>query len=84
MQDGLEETAISQMADAFTSGYNKFKDKKGISMNTTKKDKWIQFSLIADFDKMDSATKDEFDLAGKSETYEQAKQQFEKDGYTCK
>lgn len=82
--DGLDEDTITQMSDAITKEYDKFKDQKGISINATKKDNGVSFSLVADLDKMDADVKKELDLAGTSETYDQAKKQLEDEKYICK
>lgn len=74
------DTIITSVESQFTN-YN---DKKGISVKTNKNDKGFVVTFEADLDKMDKETKEDLDMVDTKATYDEAKKEFEKEGYTCK
>lgn len=70
--------------EQFESEFGDYKDKKGVSMDTTTSDNIFTFNLEADLTKMDEETKEILDMTDNSETYEEVKASLKKEGYTCK
>lgn len=68
----------------FESQFENYKDKKGVTMDTTTNDNVFTFKLEADLTKMDQKTKESLNMAGNSENYKTVKASLEADGYTCK
>lgn len=64
--------------------YQNYEGKKGIEINTTRKDKTVTLTFMADLDKMDNDTKKDFDLVGTGEKLSEVKADLEQQGYTCK
>lgn len=76
LESSLEEEFETQFAD--------YMDKKGVTMNNKTKGNVLLFELEADLTKMDEETKEELDMVGKSDSYDEVKKSFEEEGYTCK
>lgn len=64
--------------------YEKYEDKEGLEVKTTKKDKKITLTFIADLNKMSDETKKEFDIVGTGQTINEVKTELEEQGYNCK
>lgn len=64
--------------------YEKYENKKGLEVKTTRKDKKITLTFSANLDKMESSTKKEFDIVGTGEKMSEVKSELEEQGYTCK
>lgn len=64
--------------------YQNYEGKKGIEINTKRKDKTVTLTFMADLDKMDNDTKKDFDLVGTGERLSEVKVDLEQQGYTCK
>lgn len=64
--------------------YQNYEGKKGIEIDTTRKDKTVTLTFMADLDKMDNDTKKDFDLVGTGEKLSEVKADLEQQGYTCK
>ncbi len=64
--------------------YKNYEGKKGIKIDTKRKDKTVTLTFMADLDKMDNDTKKDFDLVGTGEKLSEVKADLEQQGYTCK
>ena len=64
--------------------YEKYEDQEGLEVKTTKKDKKITLTFIADLNKMSDETKKEFDIVGTGQTINEVKTELEEQGYNCK
>lgn len=64
--------------------YEKYENKEGLEVKTTKKDKKITLTFIADLNKMSDETKKEFDIVGTGQTINEVKTELEEQGYNCK
>lgn len=73
-----------ELEESLKSEFSNLEDKKGIEIKTNTKDNVISFKITANLSKMDDAAKEELDMVGTSETYDEAKKELESEGYTCK
>jgi len=78
------EDYMDMLEASLTSEFENLEGKKGIKIDTNTKNNVLTFSLVADIDKMDEETKEELNMVEGTETYEEAKEGLEADGYTCK
>ena len=83
VDDALKEYT-GELANTLKSEFSNLEDKKGVTIKTDTKDNVVTFNLSADLTKMDKDAKEELDMVGPSETYDQAKKELEKEGYKCK
>ena len=83
IDDELKEYA-SELEDALKSSYSSVEGKDGVTIKTSTKDNVVSFSLVADIEKMDDETKEDLDMVGETETYDELKTSLEDEGYTCK
>ena len=83
LDDELKDYA-SEMEKEMKSEYASMEDAKGVTIKTSTKDNVVSLNVVADLDKMDDEAKEELDLAGKTETYDELKKSLEDQGYTCK
>ncbi len=83
IDDELKEYA-SEIEDNFKSSYSSVEGKEGVTIKSSTKDNVVSFNLVADIDKMDDEAKEELDLAGETETYNELRKSLEDEGYTCK
>ena len=60
------------------------KDAKGIEYSTKDTTNGFTFQLDADINKLDQTTKENLDLINTEQSYDDAKAEFESEGYTCK
>lgn len=75
---------IDDMADGLKSEFSNLEDQKGVNISTDTNGNVVTFKMTADLSKMDDEAKEELDMVGTSETYDQAKKELEEEGYTCK
>lgn len=64
--------------------YKDYEGKKGIQIDTKRKDKKVTLTFMADLEKMDNDTKKDFNLVGTGEKISEVKADLEQQGYTCK
>lgn len=74
------ENQISQIESQFVN----FKDSNGFDYSFSKKDDGFSFKLDVNLKKFNKDNSQEFDLYNTKKTLEDAKLEFENDGYTCK
>lgn len=74
------DTFVSQIDAQFEN----YKDKKGITTNTTKEDSSVIFDMTVDVDKMDDESKDALGIVDVTGSYNESKKALASAGYTCK
>ena len=64
--------------------FSNLKNSDGVSFNTKDTSNGFTFNLDANITKMDEKSKGELNLLNTKQSYEDAKKEFEDEGYTCK
>ena len=83
----LNETFIEyrdELKASIEEEFSNLKDTKGIEYATKDTEDGFKFNLDADINKLDDNAKDQLDLVNTEQSYEDAKAEFESEGYTCK
>ena len=75
-----KETFKNQLEDEFVA----IKDEEGFKYSTKDNNEGFLFTIEANLNKMDDKTKAQFSIANSEQTYKEAKQEFESEGYICK
>lgn len=73
---------INTTYDILKTSFEELKDKKGIQINTSKKDNSINFFMNVDLKKINDSEKLGLDFSN-NDNYEKIKGEFKSDGYTC-
>lgn len=72
------------LIESVESEFSSLKDTKGLDYSTESSDNGFTFNLKADMKKMDDEAKAELDIVNTNQSYDNAKSEFESEGYTCK
>lgn len=82
---------MDTLVDGLKEEFSSMEEQKGITVSTDTKDNVISFDVVADVAKMDEEAMEALDFEGINEklddideAYEELKEEFEGQGYTCK
>lgn len=64
--------------------FESLKDTDGVSYNAVDTNNGFKFNLDANISKLDDNSKKELDIVNTEQSYDDAKKEFESEGYTCK
>ena len=64
--------------------FNDLKDTDGVKFSTVDTSNGFKFNLEANVSKLDSTSKKKLDIIDTEQSYDDAKKEFESEGYTCK
>lgn len=73
-----------EMVKSFDKEFASYKDKKGVEFKLEEKEDRISISVKANLKEMDDEARKALDVDSDYDTYENAKKDLEKEGYTCK
>lgn len=68
----------------FKNEYEKYNDKEGLEVKTTKNKKKVSLDFSANLEKMSDKDKEELDIVDSGQTMNDAKTSLEEAGYSCK
>ena len=74
----------NELISSVESEFDNLKDTDGIKYSTKDNENGFTFSLEADINKLSDNEKKELDLINTEQSYEEAKKEFENEGYICK
>ncbi len=75
---------IDTFEEKINNGFNEYVNKKGISINSTKRENSIVFNMEIDVNLLDSETKNKLGITDTYSEYNTTKKNLEQKGYVCK
>ncbi len=82
--DDQYKSQIGNIESSLKKQFSSYEEQKGVTFKTSTKDKTVNVNIVADLEKMDDAARKKLNITATDEKYDDVKEDFEDEGYSCK